>query len=155
MKKQLGERLPEFSADEIAMVQGSNDFYGMNHYCANYIKHGQLEPSADDFLGNVETLMESEAGEIIGPETELDWLRPHAPGFRKLLKWISDRYGRPEIYVTESGVAAKGESSMPLEQCLEDEDRAKYFHDYISAMADARTEDGVDVRGYMAWSLME
>lgn len=28
MRQQLGERLPEFSADEQALLHGSNDFYG-------------------------------------------------------------------------------------------------------------------------------
>ncbi|RAL58547.1 hypothetical protein DID88_003995 [Monilinia fructigena] len=31
MRKQLGERLPTFTDEEIALVKGSNDFYGMNH----------------------------------------------------------------------------------------------------------------------------
>jgi beta-glucosidase len=29
MKKQLGSRLPKFTAEEIEMIKGSNDFYGM------------------------------------------------------------------------------------------------------------------------------
>lgn len=28
MRRQLGERLPKFSADEQALLHGSNDFYG-------------------------------------------------------------------------------------------------------------------------------
>lgn len=52
MRKQLGDRLPTFTAEEKALVQGSNNIYGMNHYCANYIKNKTTEPEADDFLGN-------------------------------------------------------------------------------------------------------
>ena len=39
MRKQLGDRLLEFTEEEAALVKESSDFYGMNHYCANYIKH--------------------------------------------------------------------------------------------------------------------
>lgn len=49
----------------------------------------------------------------------------------------------------------KGESELPLEKLLEDDFRVQYFEDYIHALADAYSKDNVDVRGYMAWSLME
>lgn len=127
----------------------------MNHYCANYIKNKTTPPEADDFLGNLESLLENKAGEPIGPETQSVWLRPYAPGFRKLLKWLSDRYGRPKIYVTESGTSLKGENDLPLDELLNDEFRAEYFRTYIAAMADAYAIDNVNVKGYMAWSLME
>ncbi|OJD35696.1 glycoside hydrolase family 1 protein [Diplodia corticola] len=155
MRRQLGERLPEFTPEEAALVKGSNDFYGMNHYCANYVRHVDGEPDANDFLGNLECLFYNKEGECVGPETQSPWLRPNALGFRKLLKWISDRYDRPAIYVTENGTSLKGESELPLEQLLEDDFRVQYFDDYIHALADAYSKDNVDVRGYMAWSLMD
>lgn len=71
------------------------------------------------------------------------------------MKWISDRYGRPPIYVTENGTSLKGENDMSMEQILDDEFRAEYFRGYVGALADAHSKDNVDVRGYMAWSLME
>jgi beta-glucosidase len=71
------------------------------------------------------------------------------------MKWISDRYGRPIIYVTENGTSLKGENDKTRDEILEDDFRVKYFQDYITAMAEASTFDNVDVRGYMAWSLME
>jgi beta-glucosidase len=41
------------------------------------------------------------------------------------------------------------------DEILEDDFRVKYFEDYVNAMAEAYTHDNVDVRGYMAWSLLE
>lgn len=155
MRKQLGDRLPEFTPEEAELVKGSNDFYGMNHYCANYIKHKDTEPELDDNAGNLEILMQNKAGEWIGPETQSVWLRPMPLGFRKLIKWLSDRYGGPTFYVTENGTSLKGENELPLEELLNDEFRVEYFRGYIGALADAHTLDGVDVRGYSAWSLME
>ncbi|KAI9753957.1 MAG: hypothetical protein M4579_004917, partial [Chaenotheca gracillima] len=155
MRAQLGDRLPTFTPAEIALVKGSNDFYGMNHYTANYIKHKTTPAEPDDFLGNLETLFENKAGDSIGPETQSVWLRPHPAGFRKLLVWLSERYGFPKIYVTESGTSLKGENDLPLEQLLDDEFRAEYFRGYIGALADAYSKHGVNVQGYMAWSLMD
>lgn len=155
MVAQLGDRLPKWTAEDLELVHGSNDFYGMNHYCANYIKAKTTPPDPADVAGNLEILLENKDGKSIGPVTQSPWLRPNALGFRKLLKWLSDRYGRPKIYVTENGTSVKDENDMPLDQLLDDEFRAGYFRDYIGAMADAYTIDGVDVRGYMAWSLME
>jgi beta-glucosidase len=155
MLKQLGDRLPTFTPEEKALVLGSNDFYGMNHYTANYIKHKTTPPDADDFLGNLETLFESKDGSNIGPETQSFWLRPNPPGFRSLLVWLSKRYNFPKIYVTENGTSLKGENDLPLEEILDDEFRANYFRTYIDAMAQAVKEDGVKVHAYLAWSLMD
>ncbi|KAJ9134435.1 Glycoside hydrolase [Pleurostoma richardsiae] len=155
MRKQLGDRLPTWTPEEIALVKGSNDFYGMNHYTANYIRHKTGVPPEDDFLGHLETLFYSKKGECIGPETQSFWLRPNPQGFRDLLNWLSKRYGYPKIYVTENGTSVKGENDLPLEKVLEDDFRVEYFDGYAKAMALASSEDGVNVKGYMGWSLMD
>ncbi|TVY41039.1 Beta-glucosidase 1B [Lachnellula occidentalis] len=154
MIAQLGDRLPSFTPEDLALVQGSNDFYGMNHYTANYIKHKTTPADPADFLGNLETLFSSKNGEVIGPETQSVWLRPNPQGFHDLILWISNRYNHPPIYVTESGTSLKGENDLPREEILEDDFRVAYFDGYVRALADA-VREGADVRGYMAWSLMD
>ncbi|KAJ5608798.1 hypothetical protein N7528_009365 [Penicillium herquei] len=155
MIKQLGDRLPTWEPEDIALVLGSNDFYGMNHYCANYIRAKTGEPELDDIAGNLELLLEDKNGRSVGPITQSPWLRPSPIGFRKLMKWLSDRYGYPKIYVTENGTSVLGENDMPIDELLNDEFRVQYFRDYIGAMADAYTIDRVNVRAYLAWSLMD
>lgn len=39
-----------------------------------------------------------------GVEAETGWLTVVPAGFRPLLKWVSQRYGRPIIVVTENGM---------------------------------------------------
>lgn len=155
MRKQLGDRLPTFTPEEKALVHGSNDFYGMNHYTANYVKHrtGTAEP--EDFLGHLETLFYSKKGECIGEETQSPWLRPNPQGFYELLIWLSKRYNYPRIWVTESGTSVKGESDKTVEEILQDTLRVNYYNDYIRAMARASEEAGVKVKGYFVWSLMD
>lgn len=155
MRKQLGDRLPEFTAEERALVQGSNDFYGMNHYTANYVKHRETPAELNDIAGNLDLLFYNKRGDCIGDETQSLWLRPCATGFRDLLGWISRRYRYPKIYVTENGTSIKGEDDLSKEEILEDDFRVQYFDQYVKAMAVASSLDGVNVRGYFGWSLMD
>lgn len=155
MRKQLGDRLPTFTPEEVALIKGSNDFYGMNHYTANYVRHLDSVPHKDDFLGSLELSFYNKRGDCIGPKTQSTWLRPCAPGFRDLLVWLSKRYNYPKIYVTENGTSITGENDMSMEQILKDDFRVKYYDDYVKAMAQASTLDGVNVRGYFAWSLLD
>lgn len=155
MRAQLGDRLPEFTPEESALIKGSNDFYGMNHYCANYIKHKTGPVDINDHAGHLEVLQMNKAGEAVGPKTQSFWLQPSAIGFRKLLNWLSERYGHPKIYVTENGTSIWRENDKTREEILEDDFRLWYFETYVEAMAQAVAIDGVDVRAYMGWSLME
>lgn len=41
----LGDRLPEYSPEEWAIVHGSSDFYGMNTYTTNMIS-ARAEPAS-------------------------------------------------------------------------------------------------------------
>ncbi|KAI9730372.1 MAG: Beta-glucosidase 1B [Cirrosporium novae-zelandiae] len=156
MQKQLGTRLPTFTPPDLALIKGSNDFYGMNHYCGQFIRDLSAAgaPPPDDFLGNVEVGFVNINGEEVGPETQSPWLRPSPPGFKKLLKWLDNRYQHPTIYVTENGTSVKGENEPPLQDLLNDDFRVGYYRDYVKAMAEAVAE-GVDVRGYSGWSLMD
>jgi len=155
MRKQLGNRLPEFTPEDLALVKGSNDFFGLNSYGDNYIKNKDGEPDINDFSGNLEILDQNVNDEWIGPETGSAWLRPNPQGFRGLLNWLNKRYGGPAFYVTENGTSIKGENDMSREKILEDDFRCEFFRGYIGAMAQAHAQDGVDVRGYTGWSLME
>ena len=40
MRKTLGDRLPEFTRDEVALLGGSIDFVGVNHYSSRFISDG-------------------------------------------------------------------------------------------------------------------
>ncbi len=57
--------------------------------------------------------------------------------------------------VTENGFAVKDENTMPLEQALADHDRVQYFKGNTAAILAAVNEDGVDIRSYFAWSLLD
>ena len=63
------------------------------------------------------------------------------------------RYGHPPIYVTENGWSTPGDEGW--REGVVDDSRVLFYHNYTSEMQRAINEDGVDVRGYFAWSLFD
>ena len=65
---------------------------------------------------------------------------------------IKERYGDIPVYITENG---HGQYEDPDENgYVEDDDRIEMMQGYIDKMFEAM-KDGVDVRGYYAWSPMD
>ncbi|RJQ36652.1 glycoside hydrolase family 1 protein [Candidatus Parcubacteria bacterium] len=62
-------------------------------------------------------------------------------GLRHVLRMVGE-VGKP-IYVTENGIADASDQS-----------RSRFIRDHIRAMAGAM-QDGVDIRGYLHWSLLD
>ena len=52
-------------------------------------------------------------------------------------------------------MSVPGETKLPIQLALQDNFRTNYYRDYIGAMESAISADGVDVRGYFAWSLVD
>ncbi|KZS88053.1 glycoside hydrolase family 1 protein [Sistotremastrum niveocremeum HHB9708] len=150
MKQMLGERLPEFTAEELAVVKGSSDFYGQNTYTTNLIKAG----GNDEFQGNNIQTFTRPDGTQLGTQAHCAWLQTYPEGFRALLNYLWKRYKMP-IYVTENGFAVKNENSLPIEKAQNDTDRVEYFEGATESLIKAVTEDGVDIRSYFAWSLLD
>lgn len=150
MKQVLGDRLPEFTSEEWTVVKGSSDFYGMNTYTTNLCKAG----GDDEFQGFVDYTFTRPDGTQLGTQAHCTWIQTYPTGFRQLLKYIYKRYKMP-IYVTENGFAMMNETSMPIDQAVNDTDRIEYFRGNCEALLAAITEDGVDIRSYFAWSLLD
>ncbi|WP_219506970.1 GH1 family beta-glucosidase [Nonomuraea ceibae] len=87
------------------------------------------------------------------PTTAFGW--PVVPdGLRELLTGLLARYGDalPPVYVTENGCS---QPDVPgPDGTVDDQDRIAYLDQHIAAVHAARRE-GVDVRGYFVWSLLD
>jgi beta-glucosidase len=57
--------------------------------------------------------------------------------------------------VTENGVPVPNESEKPLQEALRDVFRLDYYRGYTEGVCQAVAEDGVNLTGYYAWSLMD
>ncbi|KIR69804.1 hypothetical protein I310_06528 [Cryptococcus deuterogattii CA1014] len=121
MREQLGDRLPKFTSEEAALVKDSNDFFGLDYYTANYIKHADTPAADTDFMGNLEKSWVNSDGQVIGPESQHVRMRPNPQGLRALLNWIHKRYNGPKIYLVENGTSVKGENDLPMIEAINDE----------------------------------
>ena len=97
-------------------------------------------------------------GKIIGLEGDSSWLHVVPWGFYKTIMWNDNRYTvngvSPVIYITENGCDIPMENDMSLEVALNDVFRINYYELYLLEMERA-ISDGVDIRGYYAWSLLD
>ncbi|KAG4259351.1 glycosyl hydrolase family 1 [Fusarium proliferatum] len=154
MREQLSDRLPVWTAEEINLVKGSNDFFALDYYSSTFVKHRDSPPSADDFMGNTELTWENGKGETVGRESGLYYMRSNPQGLRHLLNWIHDNY-RPKVYIMENGTSIKGENDLPVDKIVEDTFRCDFYRSHIESVVRASVEDGVDIKGYLAWSLLD
>jgi beta-galactosidase len=141
MRARLGSLLPEFSAEDTRLLKGSMDFIALNYYTSDLVRH---VPGAGPF--------ELEASPVPDvPRTATGW--PVVPeGLHRLLHWLSGRYARLPIHIMENGAAF--DDRPDKDGFVDDQDRIAYLRDHLAAIARARGE-GVDVRGYFAWSLLD
>ena len=76
------------------------------------------------------------------------WLKVAPFGIRRLMNWLKSNYGSIPIYITENGFSDYVGN-------IDDLQRIYYYKHYINQLLKAVKIDGVDVRGYYAWSLMD
>ena len=74
---------------------------------------------------------------------------------RKILLWIKQNYNDPDIFITENGFSVEGEDSMKGESALQDKVRIQFLQEYLKEALKAINQDGVKLKGYFYWSLMD
>ncbi|KAK3002396.1 hypothetical protein RJ639_021495 [Escallonia herrerae] len=162
MKQRVGSRLPEFKKPESEMLRGSFDFLGLNYYTANYVSHGltsdkgllsyNTDPQVT-YASKLKPLPERN-GKPIGPPSASDWLSIYPEGMQKLLVYIKKTYKDPLIYITENGVDETNNASLTVLEALNDTTRTEFLQDHLFYLHKAM-DDGVNVKGYFMWSLLD
>ena len=158
MRQALGQRLPTFTVEQSQLLRGSSDVIALNHYSSRYATP-QTPCSVNDLQWSwnqeacIQLLTTDKQGNPIGPVAASSWLYVVPRGLRSILQWVSARYNRTAIYVTENGVSEENEGQNAPN--LNDTWRVDFYTQYIGNLSWAITKDGVDVRGYFAWSLMD
>ncbi|MEB8343553.1 GH1 family beta-glucosidase [Streptomyces endophyticus] len=144
----FGELMPgdDIAADLKVISEDTLDWYGINFYQPT--KVGAPGTTDVEFSGlTLPAELPFSVREIAGhPVTDFGW--PVVPeALTSLLTGFRDRYGDrlPPLVVTENGCAYEG---------IDDQDRIAYLDGHIRALHGALTQ-GVDVRGYFVWSLMD
>jgi beta-glucosidase len=86
-----------------------------------------------------------------GPVTAMGW-PVDAGGLHEVLRRVRRDYGDLPIYITENGSAF--DDGPRTNGAIEDPERLAYLQEHLAAVGRALA-DGVDVRRYFAWSLLD
>ena len=82
--------------------------------------------------------------------TDMDW-EIYPQGLTDLLLGLQREYRLPPIYITENGMA---NADRLVNGHVADAERIDYVRSHLAALA-AAMQQGVDVRGYFLWSLLD
>ncbi|XP_047456737.1 lactase-phlorizin hydrolase-like [Mugil cephalus] len=139
-------RLPSFTEEEKKLIKGTADMFCVNHYTTKIVSHIMAPFNPPSYESDWDFSL---AEETSSPVTAYLYQRAVSWGMRRLLNWIKEEYGDPDIYITENGVATDYMTTW------DDIDRVFYYKTYVDEALKASQLDGVKVKGYMATSLMD
>jgi beta-glucosidase len=147
--RERGIDLPPVRDGDLEIISGSVDFIGVNYYFRHHIRD-----APDEATGPSEIFSDLEARGIVphdAEKTAMGW--PVEPdGLMQMLVRIKEEYASIPIYVTENGRAVY--DYVDPEGDVDDEERISYLGAHFRAAHDAM-QQGVDLRGYMVWSLLD
>ncbi|KAF7809051.1 beta-glucosidase 40 [Senna tora] len=157
MRRRVGSRLPKFSKSQSALLKGSLDFVGINHYTTYYATPSpNITNLLHDYIADSDALtLPFNGTNIIGDRANSIWLYIVPQGMRSVMNYIREKYGNPLVIITENGMDDPNDPLIPIEDALKDEKRIRYHNDYLSNLLASINEDGCNVKGYFAWSLLD
>lgn len=134
----LAAHLPSGWQDDMAAIAAPIDWIGVNHYTrAIYQAAKGPWPATEPRPGPL-------------PKTQLGWeIRPD--GLYEFLMRVGQQAPGIPVYVTENGMAW---DDRVLDGQVHDDQRQAYIRDHLAAARRAM-DNGVDLRGFFQWSLLD
>jgi beta-glucosidase len=141
-----GATLP-IVGDDAALIAAPIDWIGVNYYSPHIVTAGADPRKMSPFIpGDAVTVVNTTVD-----VTALGWpVRPRT--FSALLRRLHRDYPGTPLYVHENGAAFH--DAMLADGTIDDGDRCRYIARHIDVVR-AVVREGVDVRGYFAWSLLD
>ena len=137
-----GANAPKFTADELKIISSPNDFVGLNIYAPQfYVVAADRAPGFKVLPFPASFPHMNSEWLRVGPET-IYW----APRLAAKI-WNIDT-----IYISENGTSSA--DNLAADGNVYDLDRIMYLRNYLTQLQRA-TSEGVPVRGYFLWSLMD
>jgi beta-glucosidase len=137
-----GANAPKFTPEEMRIIGSPLDFVGINIYLpGNYVRAITEAPG-------FATIPFPESF----PHMQSDWLKIGPEALYWGPRMLQDVWGVKEIYITENGTSS---ADVPAEDgIVYDADRIMYLRNYLTHLQRA-TAEGVPVKGYFLWSLLD
>ena len=143
-QESLGHHL-KIEDGDMDLINQPLDWWGFNYYTPTTVKHDPSPTAIFPAVTEVETTS-------TGIRTDIGW-EVQATGLTHLLHKVYERYPNlPPVYITENGACYN--TDVGDDGTVNDQDRQNYVQDHLSALADG-IADGLPVKGYFAWSLMD
>ncbi|MFF4099508.1 GH1 family beta-glucosidase [Streptomyces sp. NPDC001903] len=152
----LASLLPGPVADDLKAISAPLDWYGINYYNPMLVGAPQPTAAPGEFGGiEIPADLPFSLRQVEGYEhTDFGW--PVVPdGLRELLVSLRERYGDrlPPLYITENG-CSYADAPDPATGRIADARRISYHAGHLAALHRAMAQ-GVDVRGYFIWSILD
>lgn len=137
-----GANAPNYTAEDLKIISSPIDFVGLNVYQPNqYVIAGEN--------GNPFQLLPFAA---TYPHMDSSWLRIGPEAMYWAPRHAAKLWNLQSIYITENGTSAADQ--VTPDGKVFDVDRIMYLRNYLTQLNRA-TSEGVPVRGYFLWSLMD
>lgn len=141
LREIFGDAWPDWPAGDFDLIRQPLDFVGINYYTRSVTRAARTYP------------LDAEAVRQPGAiYTETGW-EVFPQGLTDTLLWFKRTYGDLPVYITENG-AAFPDPQQVSGGAVHDPLRVDYLRSHLRAVHDA-IQQGVDVRGYLLWSLMD
>jgi beta-glucosidase len=137
-----GANAPKFTADELKIISSPNDFVGLNIYAPQY-----YIVAADRAPGFRVLPFPASF-----PHMNVDWLRVGPESIYWAPRLAAKIWNIDTIYISENGTSSA--DNLAADGNVYDLDRIMYLRNYLTQLQRA-TSEGVPVRGYFLWSLMD
>jgi beta-glucosidase len=139
---QAGNDAPKFTAEDLRIISSPVDFVGLNVYTPDH-----YVVAADNELGFTPLPFPKSF-----PRMNAAWLRPGPEAIYWVPRHVAKLWNVKSIYITENGTS--GSDQPAADGTVYDLDRIMYLRNYLTQLQRA-TSEGVPVRGYFLWSLMD
>jgi beta-glucosidase len=134
---------PDIRSDDMEIIGTHPDFHGVNYYSRFFVRpvyhQGKL------------TFTTVSPAELGLPHTTMGW-ETYPEGLYETLTHIKTRYGNPDLYITENGIAHNAVQAEDGK--IHDDYRIEYLRQHIQQAARALA-DGVKLHGYFVWTLLD
>jgi beta-glucosidase len=137
-----GANAPKFTPDELKTIATPNDFLGLNIYAPGYYITASDRPPGFSVLPIPSSF----------PHMNSDWLRIAPETAYWAPRLAAEIWDVDTIYISENGTSSI--DKLAPDGQVYDLDRIMFLRNYLGQMQRAIT-DGVPIKGYFLWSLMD
>jgi beta-glucosidase len=131
-----GHDAPSVMPGDMDLIAQPTDYLGLNVYAGDFVRAG---PEVLSFPSQY-------------PRGDLPWINITPQSLYWAIRHAAEVFGVRTFYVTENGTACADEPRP--DGTVVDLDRREYLRNHLIA-AHRAIDDGLDVRGYFVWSLLD